>query len=205
MANLVKNLGIMGGTFDPIHFGHVGCAEVVASAFCLDEVWFMPANLPNFKQNQNVASTLHRTNMCKLAIGEHKNYKFKVSMMEADRDGVTYTSDTLEIIKKKNSDLNIFFITGTDAILDLPKWHNYEKLMDLATFVSVTRKGTNSISAAQRDFLQKNADKIKILKADVIEVSSSKLRKKIANKQDVSKYTFKSVIDYINENNLYSS
>lgn len=203
MSEKIKNLGIIGGTFDPIHYGHIGCAEAAAKAFDLDEVWFMPANHPNFKQDRDVNDIHHRLKMCELALRAYGNEKFKVSDLEAHRDGVTFTSETLEILKKDYPDTNIFFITGTDAVFALPSWHNSEEILQLATIIAVTRKGYHEPNAEQEKFLEKYADRIKIVEADVIDISSSEIRQRLWNRQDVSDYVPSSIFNYMHNNELY--
>ena len=179
MSENVKKLGIIGGTFDPIHYGHIGCAEAAANAFDLDEVWFMPANHPNFKQDRDVNDITYRLKMCELALSAYGNEKFKVSDLEAHRDGVTFTSETLEILKNDYPDTELYFITGTDAVFALPSWHNFEKVLELATVIAVTRKGYHEPNEEQEKFLEKYADSIKVVEADVINISSSQIRQRL--------------------------
>lgn len=205
MKNLTKinNLGIIGGTFDPIHFGHIGCAEAAIQHFDIDEVWFMPANHPNFKKDNNVSCVEDRLEMCRLAIQDHGNAKFKVSDFETEREGITYTSDTLEILHGKFPSLNLYFITGSDAVINLYNWYNYEKVLSLATIIAVTRKGYFKPNESQEKFLNDNSDKIKVIEADVIDASSSEIRQLIKNTEDISKFVCASVQEYIQENKLY--
>lgn len=201
--NNINNLGIIGGTFDPIHYGHIGCAEAAAKAFDLDEVWFMPANHPNFKQDNDVNDIKHRLKMCELALISYGNPKFKVSSLEADREGTTFTSETLEILRKNFPNTNLYFITGTDAVFALPQWHNYKEILDLATIIAVTRKGYHDPNEEQEKFLQQYADKIKLVEADVIDISSSEIRQRLWNRLDVDDYVPSSIFNYMTNNNLY--
>ena len=203
MSKKIKKLGIIGGTFDPIHYGHIGCAEAAADAFDLDEVWFMPANHPNFKQDRDVNDIKDRLKMCELALAAHGNEKFKVSDLEANREGTTFTSETLEILKTDYPDTELFFITGTDAVFALPEWHNSEEILQLATIIAVTRKGYHEPNEEQEKFLTKYADKIKIVEADVIDVSSSQIRQRLWNRLDVSDYVPSSIFNYMHNNDLY--
>lgn len=205
MENLVKfiNLGIIGGTFDPIHFGHIGCAEAAIQYFDIDEVWFMPANHPNFKKDKNVSCVKDRLEMCSLAIQDHGNSKFKVSDFETEREGITYTSDTLEILHSKFPNMNLYFITGSDAVFNLYNWYNYEKVLSLATIIAVTRKGYFKPNESQEKFINDYSDKIKVIEADVIDASSSEIRQYIKNNKDISKFVSPSVQDFIHINKLY--
>lgn len=116
MNDYINNLGIMGGTFDPIHLGHLQCAQVVADKFNLDKVLFMPANIPNFKQDNKIASGLDRYKMCELAIKDFADARFGASAFELDRNGVTYTSDTLKLFRAEFPQVkNLYFICGSDS------------------------------------------------------------------------------------------
>lgn len=203
MENKVKNLGIFGGTFDPIHLGHIGCAEAAADAFNIDQIWFMPANHPNFKQDDDICDIAHRIKMCELALKDHGNDKFCVSDIEAKREGITYTSDTLEILHSDYPDTNLFFITGSDAVFGLSNWHNADKILELATIIAVTRKGFFKPSEQQNQFLDEHSQKIKLIEADVIGASSSEIRQLICEHKNIESFVPKSVIEYIAENNLY--
>lgn len=177
----------MGGTFDPIHLGHLQCADVVQKKFNLEKVLFIPAGIPNFKQDKKLASSKNRLEMCKLAIADFGNPTFDVSDTEINRKGVTYTVDTL----KEFSEYDIYFITGTDSAATLEQWHNYEEILKLCTVVAVTRKG---------DVKHKLNPKILLIKADVIEVSSTQIR----SLSNIKNYVTPSVYEYIKEHELYS-
>lgn len=207
MEKRIENskLGIFGGTFDPIHKGHLQCAQVAFDIFSLDEVWFIPANVSNFKQNQEYCDINDRMKMCKLALDDYGNNKFVLSSIEAQRSGISYTVDTLEEIKISNQNSDLYFITGSDAIFDLRYWYKAEKLLTLATFVSVTRKGHINPSSEQAEFLDTHLDSVKIIEADVVDISSSKLRELLKSKQEVSEYLSPKVLNYISQNNLYGN
>lgn len=203
MDKPVKNLGIIGGTFDPVHLGHIGCAKAAANAFELDEVWFMPANHPNFKLDQAVTDISHRLKMLELALADQNDDRFSVSTVEAKREGATYTSDTLEILSEKFPDTNFYFITGTDSMFTLPRWHNSDRILQLATIIAVTRKGYFNPTSEQAEFIDAHSDKIKVIEADVIGASSSQIRELISKGKQVDEYLAQPVIDYILQNQLY--
>lgn len=163
----------------------------------------MPANHPYFKLDKDVNEIKHRLKMCEMALRAYGNDKFKVSDLEAHREGVTFTSETLEILKNDYPDTNLFFITGTDAVFSLPSWHNSEEILELATIIAVTRKGYHEPNAEQEKFLEKYSDKIKVVEADVIDASSSEIRRLLWNRQDVSDYVPSSIFNYMLNNNLY--
>ena len=131
-------LGVMGGTFDPIHHGHLVAASEVAAVFDLDEVVFVPTGQPWQKTGQRrVSDPEHRYLMTVIATAS--NPRFTVSRIDIDRGGATYTFDTLNELRQLRPDADLFFITGADAISQMMTWHNAHKLWDLASFVGVTR------------------------------------------------------------------
>lgn len=199
----MKNLGIIGGTFDPIHLGHLGCADAALQAFALDQVWFVPAYISNFKQNQKTADAYARMKMCELAIADFNNPKFKTCDIELKRQGVSYTSDTITQIKNAQTQTNLYFITGTDAVFELEDWHNYQDILNAAMIIAVSRKGNFAPSKKQNKFLENHSDKIKILQADIIECSSSDIHNRIKTGLDVGEFLTPSVASYIKHNKLY--
>ena len=133
-------LGIMGGTFDPIHFGHLICAEQAREQFDLDYVVFMPTGNPVFKMDREVSSAETRYEM--VVTATRKNPKFDVSRIEVDREGATYTYDTLvEMREQMPKGSELYFITGADAIMSVLKWRNAELIIKMAHFVAASRPG----------------------------------------------------------------
>ena len=132
-------IGIMGGTFDPIHNGHLVAASEVAWALNLDEVIFVPTGNPSFKQDKHVTAAEHRYLMTVIATSQ--NPQFSVSRVDIDRPGVTYTIDTLKDLRKEFPDAELFFITGADAIAQMATWKDADKLFSMAKFVAVGRPG----------------------------------------------------------------
>ncbi|MGI6628803.1 MAG: nicotinate-nucleotide adenylyltransferase [Bacillota bacterium] len=133
-------IGVMGGTFDPIHFGHLRAAEEVLQGFGLERVVFVPSGRPPHKSLSEVTSPEHRYMMAKLATADHP--QFEVSGIEIERDGPSYTLDTLREFRSAiSSETPLYFITGLDAILEIHTWNGFSKLFDLADFIAVTRPG----------------------------------------------------------------
>src|SRR6476469_1528307 len=132
-------LGVMGGTFDPIHHGHLVAASEVQSLLGLDEVVFVPTGEPWQKEGRDVAPAEHRYLMAVVATAS--NPHFTVSRVDIDRDGPTYTIDTLRDLKAQRPDAELFFITGADAIAQILSWRDHDELWDLAHFVAVSRPG----------------------------------------------------------------
>lgn len=134
-----RRLGVMGGTFDPIHHGHLVAASEVAALFHLDEVMFVPTGEPWQKSQRAVSSAEDRYLMTVIATAS--NPQFSVSRIDIDRGGPTYTIDTLRDLSALNDDADLFFITGADALAQILTWRNAEELFALAHFIGVTRPG----------------------------------------------------------------
>lgn len=139
MAQRRTRLGVMGGTFDPIHHGHLVAASEVAARFDLDEVVFVPTGAPSFKQDVEVTPAEHRYLMTVIATAS--NPRFTVSRVDIDRPGLTFTVDTLRDLAAERPDTDLYFITGADAIAQILTWKDSAELFDLAQFVAVTRPG----------------------------------------------------------------
>ena len=137
VSERAPRIGVMGGTFDPIHHGHLVAASEVAQSFDLDEVVFVPTGLP--WQKDKVTESEHRYLMTVIATAS--NPRFTVSRVDIDRDGPTYTIDTLRELKQARPDAELFFITGADAIAQILSWRDHGELWDLAHFVAVSRQG----------------------------------------------------------------
>jgi nicotinate-nucleotide adenylyltransferase len=134
-------IGVMGGTFDPIHHGHLVAASEVAASYGLDEVVFVPTGRPSFKQNKDVTAAEHRYLMTVIATAS--NPRFTVSRVDIDRPGLTYTIDTLRDLRAQRPDAELFFITGADAVAQMLSWKDAQALWSMARFVAVTRPGHN--------------------------------------------------------------
>jgi nicotinate-nucleotide adenylyltransferase len=132
-------LGVMGGTFDPIHVGHLVTAEEALHQFALGEVVFVPTGRPWMKEHEVVAPPEDRYRMT--AIGVEPEPRFRVSRMEVDRGGATYTVDTLRALRDEEPGVELSFITGADAMLEIMQWKDHETLFDLAHFIAATRPG----------------------------------------------------------------
>ena len=135
-------IGVMGGTFDPIHHGHLVAASEVAQSFDLDEVVFVPTGRP--WQKDDVTESEHRYLMTVIATAS--NPQFTVSRVDVDRAGPTYTIDTLRDLKQQRPGAELFFITGADAVAQILSWRNHQQLWDLAHFVAVSRPGNDLIT-----------------------------------------------------------
>lgn len=195
-------LGIMGGTFDPVHFGHLLCAEDARDILGLDAVIFMPAGVPSFKRDAQIASVEHRVNMLRLATCD--NPAFDVSLLEVERSGVTYTVDTLRTLKAYYpSNVHLYFITGADSIRDLPCWYGAEELASLATFVGVARPGYDLESARRACEKGGLGFDIVYLRIESLAISSTDVRRRVNQGSTIRYRTPVAVCSYIQEHHLY--
>ncbi|KMT21555.1 nicotinate-nucleotide adenylyltransferase [Clostridium cylindrosporum] len=195
-------LGVLGGTFNPIHVGHLIIAQYVLEELELDRVIFIPTGNPPHKSLKSIESGTHRLNMIKKAIGYNKDFTF--SDMEIKRQGITYTYDTLTEIHNTYEDVEINFIVGYDTLLDMKNWHNLQEVMILANFVVVNRNSENSVILKYLESFKLNyGGNIGILNIPNIDISSTEVRKRIAKGKNATYMVTKPVHDYIVENNLY--
>ncbi|MCM3126150.1 MULTISPECIES: nicotinate-nucleotide adenylyltransferase [unclassified Paenibacillus] len=192
-------VGIMGGTFDPIHMGHLMAAEAVKDVYKLDEIWFMPSHIPPHKHAAG-ATGEQRLEMTNLATEEYGDYR--VLDVEIVRGGVSYTIDTMEIIRRQHPDINLYFIIGADMVNYLSRWERIEDLTKLVTFIGVGRPGFELHLDDLPDFLQEH-----VLHADMpqVEISSTGIRRRLAKGRSVRFMVPKAVLDYITRSGLYAA
>ena len=200
--NVTYRMGIMGGTFDPIHNGHLVAAEQAFDDLGLDVVVFMPAGRPAFKQDKRVTSGEDRYAMTLLATSD--NPHFLASRFEVDREGVTYTAETLELLAGiYPSNVEFYFITGADAIAEIVSWRDADKIAKLAHLVGATRPGYDLAHArkaiAQSDY---NFD-VTYLEVPALAISSSYLRERVEADQSLRYLTPDQVTGYIHKHHLY--
>ena len=198
-------IGIFGGSFDPIHIGHLLLAELCAESLELDQVRFLIANVSPFKTDNQPASNKERTEMVKLAIGG--NPKFELDTREIDRGGVSYTIDSVRSIVAENRDSKLFLLMGADAIIDIAKWREPSELFKLVTPCVISRGG---VGEPQWDVLEPFIDATRlaeIVKAKVIapqvEISSHDLRERVKRGKSIRYQVLPAVEIFIRENGLY--
>lgn len=195
-------LGIMGGTFDPIHYGHLVTAEQAREALNLDLVLFLPAGAPAFKLDQEVSSPEDRYAMTVLATAA--NESFYTSRLEIDRGGVTYTVDTLTYLRSQYPpNVKLYFITGADAILDIVSWHNAGQIAELATLIAATRPGYDISQAHERIEASGFPFDVRYIEIPALAISSTNIRQRVALGKSIRYLTSESVIGYIRKNRLY--
>ena len=190
-------VGIMGGTFDPIHNGHLVAASEVAWVYDLDEVIFVPTGRPVFKLDKHVTNAEDRYLMTVIATAS--NPKFTVSRVDIDRPGVTYTIDTLRDIRAQHPDAELFFITGADAVAEIMQWKDTDLMWDLAHFVAVTRPGYSS-----PDGVTLPEGKVDTLEIPALAISSTDVRRRAEHDEPVWYLVPDGVVQYIGKHGLYS-
>lgn len=173
-------LGIMGGTFDPIHMGHLAVAEQARDVLGLDAVVFMPAGRQPYKIDQDQLAAEKRLEMCRLALSDNEN--FDVSPLEVEREGITYTINTLKTVRAHYpSNVKLYFIAGADSIATLADWKDARELSGLASFVGINRPGTKLIGdKAIKKSLQEAGFTVEFIHAPSLDISSTDLRRRIA-------------------------
>lgn len=192
-------IGLLGGTFDPVHLGHLLLAQQALEAESLDEVWFVPAGVPPHKQHISITSALHRLKMVHLAIDDHP--RFILSPIELEREGPSYTIDTLQILVEKHPFFHFFLILGTDMMKDLPKWYKIKEILQIADIISLHRVGFND-----RDIPDFLVDRIRWIREGVMtNLSSSLIRTRISRGMSVRYMLHAKVWQYIKEYSLYET
>ena len=188
-------LGVMGGTFDPIHFGHLVAASEAASAFHLAKVIFVPTGEP--WQKQTITDSEHRYQMTQLAIAGNEH--FDISRVDVDRPGPTFTVDTLRDIAAEHPEAELFFITGADSISQIGTWKDAEEIWELAHFVGVTRPG-HSLQVPKSPH-----GAVSLLEIPALAISSTDIRARVKAGKPIDYLLPEAVIEYIKQNNLYLS
>jgi nicotinate-nucleotide adenylyltransferase len=190
-----SRIGVMGGTFDPIHHGHLVAASEVAQHFQLDEVVFVPTGQPY--QKTGVTSSEHRYLMTVIATAA--NPSFTVSRVDIDRHGPTYTIDTLRDLREQRPDAELFFISGADAVAQILGWKDSAKLFSLAHFVAVSRPGHDlSVSGLPEG-------DVSLLEVPALAISSTDCRSRVGRDFPVWYLVPDGVVQYISKHHLYRS
>ena len=200
-------LGLFGGSFDPVHYGHLLLAECCRETLRLDEVWLIPAATPPHKQTQQRVAAKHRLQMIELALAGHE--QIFASSLEIDRGGVSYTVDTLAVIRQSHPTAALFLLMGADSLHDLPTWRDPARICELAVPAVVRRGGS-----AEPDFsvlaALVSAERLAEIRAaqvemPLIELSSTDLRERAATGQSLRFRTPRAVEKYIETHGLYNA
>jgi nicotinate-nucleotide adenylyltransferase len=199
-------IGVFGGTFDPVHYGHLLAAECCREQCRLDQVWFLPAAAPPHKQHADMASPADRVAMLKLAIGGHE--PFIISRLEIERGGLSYTVDTLTALTQQQPDAQWFFLMGSDSLADLPGWREPGRICELATIVVVVRPSAPPpdfaplapiVSAPRIQRMREN-----VVRMPLVDLSSREIRRCVAERRSIRFRTPRAVEKYIETHGLYA-
>ena len=195
--------GILGGTFDPVHTGHIMVADVAKDELGLTEVVFVPAGKPWLKAGASILSAEHRLNMVRMAIAGKSC--FKASTMEIERKGPTYSVDTMaEMGREIDDNDELLFIIGWDNLMELPRWHQPERLISLCRLVAVPRVGfTVPDLASIEASIPGISQRVIMLDKPQIDISASAIRKRVRQGLSISHLVPEAVEKYIKENGLY--
>ncbi|MDU2383499.1 MAG: nicotinate-nucleotide adenylyltransferase [Finegoldia magna] len=196
-------VGIMGGTFDPIHIGHLILAMEAINYKNLDEVWFIPTGNPNFKQDKNVTDKKKRFEMVKIATQD--NDKFKVCDYEINKNGVTYSWETMKYLRE-NYDYDFYFIMGEDSLMSVETWENAEDfLKNTKILACIRRQEEMSKLDVKINDLKSKGYFVEKIPTSFIDISSTKIREKVQLNQDFRYFVPNQVFEYIVRNKLYES
>lgn len=210
------NIGILGGTFNPIHLGHLRAAEEIRQQFNLAKVIFIPSAIPPHKKDSYVIDPLHRLKMAGLAVCGNDAYM--VSDIEILRTGKSYTIDTLREMKKLYPDVDFSFIMGTDAFMEIHTWHKWTELFAECDFIVMNRPGTPKLTmkkmpeavrndfkwrAGKKQFVHASGHKVSVTAVTAMDISSSAIRDMIKKGKSIRYLLPRRVMEYILENQLY--
>jgi nicotinate-nucleotide adenylyltransferase len=219
---LSLKLGILGGTFNPIHYGHLAAAEEVRERLKLDRILFIPSSIPPHKQEEDIPSAAQRFEMVRIATSA--NPHFETSDIEIKREGKSYTIDTLEALRRINKDRELNFITGIDTFLEIETWKDWERLFGLCSFVVLSRPGYRFIDLVKIAFMkQAGSELIKLDRGELMhavvrsgvftvcletiplyDISSTDIRRRIKEGRSI-KYLLPDAVEiYIMKNRLYA-
>lgn len=200
----MRRIGIMGGTFDPVHNGHILLGKQAFEEYDLDEVWYMPSHQPPHKKDHLVTDGSDRLNMLYLAVDGIPG--FRVSEFEMKREGNTYTAQTMELLKKEYPNIKFYFIIGADSLFQLETWYRPERVMALTSFLVSGREyeGRGITMEEQIAHLSKRfgAD-IQILHNEEVDIASADIRRRVSEGKSILKSVPEPVAEYIRTHRLY--
>jgi nicotinate-nucleotide adenylyltransferase len=195
-------IGILGGTFNPPHLGHLICAQEAYLQLGLDRVTLIPARIPPHKPVEDEPGVAHRLELCRLAIGDDE--RFQVSDLEIGRDGPSYTVDTLEELHCTAPDHELFLIVGGDIAAGLPEWHEPERVLSLATLAVAKRRGTSRAEVDSALRTLQGGDRTRFFRMPRIAISSTMLRDRVRSGQPIRYYVPDPVASYVERHRLYA-
>lgn len=199
----MKKIGILGGTFNPPHCGHLSIAKDLLEEFSLDEILFLPAGVPPHKQNIDVASGEHRLKMLELLTSVLP--QARVSALELEREGVTYTVDTLRALDRTAAEY--YYIIGTDTLFQLTSWRSSEEVFRLTQFLCVPRPGEHAEEVAQRAeaLMREHGAVIHLSKSVGPDISSTMIRERLRQKQSLAGLVPAEIEEYIKQNGIFGA
>ena len=200
---LARKLGVMGGTFDPIHFGHLAIAEEARTALDLDQVLFVPAGRPWFKAEDPVTDPAHRLTMVELAV--KPNTHFIASGIEVDRPGSTYSIDTIAQLADENGpDTELYLLLGVDALMEFHRWRDPKRVLEMARVVGLSRPGVGGFDSERIDEAVPGAsERIVLLDGPSIDISGVEIRRRVTAGRSIRYIVPDAVEDYIRRQRLY--
>ncbi|MGN0243886.1 MAG: nicotinate-nucleotide adenylyltransferase [Lachnospiraceae bacterium] len=200
----MRKIGILGGTFNPIHYGHLIMAETAYEDYTLDEVWIMPNSDPQYKEIEGSVTGQDRIHMVELAIAS--NPHFRLSKLEFEREGATYTADTLRILTKRYPEDEFYFILGADSLFQIESWKEYTTVLRLCHIVAASRHSAvaDDIDHQIAYLNEKYHADIKRLWMPDVEISSNMIRERIMEGQSVRYLLPDEVIQYSKERGFYA-
>lgn len=199
----MKKIGIMGGTFNPIHYGHLLLAQWAMDAQKLDEVWFIPTGCSYMKDTKDILTPLERYAMVKLAISD--NSKMKCLDVEIKREGYTYTYETLEVLHREYPEYHFYFITGADCLFSIEEWKYPERIFQNCSMIVAVRGDAtmDEMESKRKELHSRYQADITLLPFLQLEISSTIIRNRIRNKQSIHYLVPEKVISYIEEKGFY--
>lgn len=196
------NIGLFGGTFDPVHLGHLILAEIVRDECGLDELWFLPARVPPHKPSREISSAKARTAMLELAISGHAG--FRLCDLELRREGPSFTIDTLRQLRKERSEHEFFLLMGADSLADLPNWKDPQEILQLARIIAVNRGETlPDLSCTLGHLGDVAEERIQLVSIPAVAISATDLRERQRQGKSIRYQVPRSVELYIQHQGLY--
>ena len=201
---MAARVGLLGGTFDPVHVGHLVLAEQCREQAELDEVWFVLAGAPPHKGGKAIALAKHRLEMLKIAVSGTP--WFSICEIELDRDGPSYTVDTLEQLKSRHPEHEFRLLVGADMLADFPNWREPARIASMCRLVAVNRgRDLDSVRALARQLTQNLAADIQVIEMPAIDVSATDIRERVSQGRSIRFLTPRGVEMYIAAQGLYAA
>ncbi|CAG0960981.1 nicotinate-nucleotide adenylyltransferase [Anaerolineae bacterium] len=202
MAELEGGIGVLGGTFDPPHIGHLVIAQEAVSQLCLSKIFFAPTRKPPHKLSNDITPIEHRLAMVQLAIAPHP--RFALSRVDADRAGPTFTVDTMRLLREQfGNHAELFFIMGMDSLASILTWHAPDQLIRLCKLAVFNRPGFTANLDELESSLPGVSARVVFLKSPTLEIAASDIQRRVRAGQPIAQHVPVTVADYIARHNLY--